>query len=1290
MIMDEKKIYQQPGLIAVSLLLYFSFALMTPIQASSFKETRKIKWQQDQQIQHEGMPSTCLLSFEGSNIRDGFGTLPFYVESFPVHSLSDSLLSISLTDLAFLPIPDSVFSAIRDKSKLQSSFFVFHTLVTQRKKSSVVISILPIRLNPETGVPERLVSFTLNMEILENSTQAKPETIRTHAANSVLASGTWYKFSLLTTGIYKISYEDLKKANIDPSGINPANIRIYGNGGGMLPEANRGLRTDDLMENSIFVAGESDGRFDPGDYILFYGESPDTWTYNKSDNLFHHRKNLYSDKTCYFLNFDLGPGKRLGFEASTTSPASYHISKFNDFAFYEKDDINLIKSGREWYDQENFDLTTARNYSFSFADLDTSSFLNLKAVMAARSTSGSTAFSVTIKNKNLFNVNIPATGVQYTDEYAIERSGTSDFKSPNPVIDIRVNYIKNTASATGYLNYLEINARRWLKMSGSQLPFRSVQGAGPGEISEFTLQGQGQAINVWDVSRRESILVIGSGKDGNNIVFRLPTDTIREFIAFDGSSFYTPEYTGVVPNQDLHGHDVVDYIIVAPPVFMSEAESLAEFHRQHSGLSVMTVLPEQVYNEFSSGIQDISAIRDFVKLMYDKAIPGKEPAYLLFFGDASYDYKNRIKNNTNFVPAYESENSLDPISSYATDDFFGLMDDSEGQGSAGEIDLGIGRFPVDNTEKAQASIKKVFHYCSNSDSVKNDWRNVVCFVADDQDEGGNLFINDSEELAGIMETEYKDYNTDKIYLDSYTQISTPVGARYPEVNEAISQRMDKGALVMNYIGHGGEIQWSHEKVLDVQEIKAWKNFDRMPVFMTATCEFSRFDDPERISAGEYVFLNPNGGGIALFTTTRLTFAGSNQTLSRNFYNHAFEQQDGKYHKMGDLIVLSKKNMGTNINARKFALLGDPALEMAYPHLEVTTTSVVNNHAPIVLPDTISALSEITIRGEIRNASGEKVSSFNGTVFPTVYDKASEIYTKGNDGLEPVRYYLRKNPVYKGKVEVSEGEFSFTFIVPKDIAYKYGFGKISYYARNEDTDANGYDDNIIVGGYNDEAIIDDQGPQIDLYINDRKFISGGITDQNPLMLADVSDESGINTVGNGIGHDITLVLDNKTSYPLILNDYYVSNLNTYKSGVITYPLSSLAGGSHHLTLKVWDVYNNSSEAGIDFLVISSSEFAFQHLINYPNPMRDYTTFSFETNQTNQNLDVEIRIYNLYGALLKTIRKNLYSDGYRVEPVIWDGTTDQGWKISSGTYVYHVLMTLPNGISSHLSSKLVVIR
>jgi hypothetical protein len=464
----------------------------------------------------------------------------------------------------------------------------------------------------------------------------------------------------------------------------------------------------------------------------------------------------------------------------------------------------------------------------------------------------------------------------------------------------------------------------------------------------------------------------------------------------------------------------------------------------------------------------------------------------------------------------------------------------------------------------------------------------------------------------------------------------------------------------------------------------------MPVFVTATCEFTWFDDPSFVSAGEWVFLNAVGGGIALFTTTRPTFAGENFTLSHDFYTNVFQKTNGIYPKMGDLIVSAKNVAGSTANTRKFVLLGDPALQLAYPVNQVITTSI-NGKAVSATPDTLKALAQVTISGEVHDNNGKIMTGFNGTVFPTIFDKAEEITTFGNViDCSPTQFFLRKNPLYKGTVAVTGGKFTFTFIVPKDIAYNYGFGKISYYARDPETDANGYNANIIVGGFNNSKTFDDQGPQVQLYMNDKSFISGGITDQNPILLAYVFDSSGINTIGNGIGHDITAVLDYASQDALILNDYYVSDLDTYKSGVINYPFFGLSDGAHHLTLKVWDVYNNSSEGSIDFVVVSSASFALQNLMNYPNPFSDVTNFSFEYNQPNSSLEVDVKIFSLSGRLIKTIHQEVYTSGYKAGPIVWDGTGDDGSKIGSGMYIYYINVSLPAGATVQKSSKLVFIR
>ena len=1105
-----------------------------------------------------------------------------------------------------------------------------------------------------------------------------------YAAQSVLATGTWYQFNVTQPGMHVITYEDLKSNGVAVASIDPRNIRLYSNGGGMLPEANSAPRIDDLMENAIRVAGEEDGVFGEGDYILFYGEGQEKWSYHTQDQLFTHQKNIYSDHTCYFLTWDKGPGKRISAISQAASPPSHTITTFNDFASYEVDDLNLIKSGREWYDHAYFDVTTQRSYAFDFPQLDLSVPVFVKAVVAGRSTAGSSSFTVAINGSDLTTISIPSVSSEFLATYARERTGTGSLKVTGSSFQIDLTYNKPNPSAIGYLNYIEINVNRHLSFNGGQLAFRSVASAGPGKISDFRITTQGQQLQVWEVSQTGMAQTVTVSNSGTISSFRIETPELMEFVAFDGTSYLKPAFAGRVENQDLHGVTPPDYVIISYSSFLPQAERLADFHRDQDGFSVFVTTVDKVYREFSGGVQDLSAIRDFMRMLKQKGGSSGKPRYLLLFGDASYDYKNRSEVNTNLVPAYQSPESLDPIESYVTDDFFVLLDANEGQGTGGTLDMGVGRLPVFTTEEAISAVDKILHYSTESQQVKNDWRNIIAFVGDDED--GNLHMEQADQLGSLINAQHPVYNVDKIFVDAYQQLATPGGQRAPEINETINRRVDKGALIVNYTGHGGEVGWAHERILEIADIQGWNNMDNMPVFVTATCEFSRYDDPDRVSAGEMVFLNPSGGGIALFTTTRPTFAGSNFALSSNFYQIAFNKVDGEYLRMGDLILISKNNTSSSANTRKFVLLGDPALKMSYPKQQVITTSL-NGVSTWSQADTLKALSEITITGEVLDLQGNLDESFNGEVFPTVYDKPAIVQTLGSDGGNTFTFELMRSQIYKGKAAVSSGKFSFSFIVPKDISYNFGHGKISYYARNDQTDANGYSDELVVGGYNDQAMTDNNGPELDLYMNDRSFVDGGITNQSPFVLADVRDESGINTVGNGIGHDITLVLDDDTRTPWILNDYYVSNVDTYRSGTVTFPLFDLEDGRHSVTLKLWDVYNNSTEKSLSFLVVSSAEFKMLELFNYPNPFKDQTTFSFQTNQTGQEFDVEIMIFSLYGELVKSLQSRFMSTGFRIDNLKWDGTNMHGSKVPSGLYVYKAIATLPDGAQVYRSGKLI---
>ncbi|PLX05371.1 MAG: hypothetical protein C0594_07660, partial [Marinilabiliales bacterium] len=531
---------------------------------------------------------------------------------------------------------------------------------------------------------------------------------------------------------------------------------------------------------------------------------------------------------------------------------------------------------------------------------------------------------------------------------------------------------------------------------------------------------------------------------------------------------------------------------------------------------------------------------------------------------------------------------------------------------------------------------------------------------------------------------------DKIYIDSYVQETTPGGQRYPEVNNAINSSIEKGTLIINYTGHGGEVGWAHERILENSDINEWVNSNKLSVFVTATCEFARYDDPGRTSAGELVFLNPKGGGISLFTTARATFGGSNLSLNRGFYKYAFEKKDGEHYAMGDLIRLAKLESTSSTNDKKFVLLGDPALKIAYPTYQVQTTSI-NQADEKTSSDTLQALSRITIEGMITDELGNKVSSFNGELHSIVFDKESEVTTLGQDETSSVStFMLRNNTIYNGLTDVQDGEFSFSFIVPKDISYNYGKGKISYYAQSKDSDASGFNLDIVIGGFNANSPEDDKGPEILLYMNDTTFRDGDITHENPVLYARDYDESGINTVGNSIGHDITAILNANTEKPYKLNEFYESDLKGYQSGTVTYPFSNLEPGEHEVKFRIWDVHNNSSEATLKFVVIDREQISIQNAYNRPNPFVNETWFEYNHNQANETVDVEIQIFDLNGRLVTTLQQYNVSSGFYPSPIRWDGTAENGNMLSGGIYIYRVQLRDVNGSTTSTVKKLVIAR
>lgn len=1209
--------------------------------------------------------SMSYYSFEGAgNIYD-FGSLPVYIQEIELPSeVFEATVEIEI--LSADTLSKELVGLLTDADLVRDDFQ--YKLDYQGKKA--YLYFLPF-INGENGTIIRLKSFRILSDLVPTEQKVVYMQAQTeYTSESVLSSGSWYKMGILNSGIHKLTYDDLSQMGINASSIDINKLGIFGNYNGPLPEGNEKSRPDDLQENSIQIIGGDDGSFDQEDYILFYANAAPNWKYNLFSGRFDYQNNIYTDTTYYFITPDKGSYKKMLTDAGTTSEPVQTMTSFFDYDVHEADLESLMYSGKQWYGERFTGDTSERIFTFSFPNLKQDRAVYIGFEMVARAMI-STYAEVYVNDKLVIDSTRFTRISTNSSLYASHQNRKATFIAKDETLHVKVKYYSDDPTSIAWLNYLVLNVERDLSFTGGQMKFRDPHISAFGNTTRFELSNANGNVGIWDITDSHNPVLIETDLDADLLSFTLQTDYIREFIAFDGTDYYKPVSYEPVVNQNLHGIADINFVIISPEIFLDQARRLANIHEQVDGLKTVLVTPGQIYNEFSSGSQDIAAIRDFMRMLDKTGAFGDKPGYLLFFGDASFDYKHRIHGNTNFVPTYQSDESLRHTKSYVTDDFFGLLGDSEGAYCNGQLDIGIGRFPVSNIEDATSAVDKVEHYYQKNLDVMGPWRNEFCFVADDGDR--NLHLQQAKYLISIADTLHSGINVNKIFSDAYTKVTVPGGKRFPEVNKKIENQVNNGALIVNYTGHGGLIGWSEEVILDVPTIRSFDNLDNMPLFITATCEFSRFDDPEFVSAGEYVFLNKNGGAIALLTTTRLAYATANIVVNMRIYENLRKRINGELPRLGDLVRLSKSP--SNENYLNFVLLGDPALRLAYPEFEVVTNSI-NNKSVGALADTVHALSRVMISGSITDYNGVKLNDFNGYVYPKVFDKATTYTTLGTESnSDPEEFDVMDKVLYTGKVTVVNGDFEFSFMIPKDIAYQYGFGKISYYAvdTNQFIDAWGAYESLYIGGYDESAENDYTGPAINLYLNDRSFRTGDAVNSRATLFAELSDDQGINFTGHSLGRDITLVLDENMSNTMVLNDFFKLDVDTYKRGKLSYYFDDLENGWHTLILKAWDLQNNSSSATIEFYVDQYADIHLSGVYNYPNPFYDKTSFVFKHNKSGSILDIEVNIYDINGKFVQKIVETLETSGIYGSQITWDGTDQFGSPVPSGLYTYQLSVT-----------------
>lgn len=1103
------------------------------------------------------------------------------------------------------------------------------------------------------------------------------------AQSSVLASGRWYKVAIEKNGVYKISSTTFKNMGFDLSKTDPRNIRIYGNEGGMLPQENAAARPTDLTENAIFVSGESDGVFNSGDYILFYAQGADKVSFRADKEIFAYEKNLYADKNFYFITVAETPGKRIN-TASDVEGALPVVNQFENVSVYETETHNELKSGREWFG-ERFDLTTELTLDLPLKNIVAGSSLKLVSGVMAQSFSGS-SFNVSVNGisvgdqyvSSIINSTYAQKGNKRSDTITFSAETVSALNRTSQKITYR--YLKAPSGrSVGFLNYVLLQATEKLVLTGQQTSFRSMLSLNS-PASKFEIDGSQAGAMVWNVSNpyeaelQPSTFV--SGKTSFNVI----TSVLKEFLVFTPEC-PTPELIGAVENQNLHALATPAFVIITHPDFEAEAQRLAQY-RNAKGISTTVVRIDKIYNEFSSGRQDVTAIRDFIKTLYDKS-PGTLQGALLF-GKGSYDYKNRVVDNKNFIPTYESRNSLHPLLSYSSDDYFGFLENHEGFWSEDpainhSLDVGIGRLPVKSLTESKQVVDKIIRY-ETDPALRGSWQKNIAFIADDGD--NNRHSSDANGLAELVDTDHAGFNVTKIYLDQYSQIARPGGEISPETNEAILQAFNRGSLVINYTGHGGPRLLADERIFDDLAIERLEN-KYLPLVVTATCGFGRMDDPIIISGAELCMLRKEGGAIGLVSTGRDVEATPNLFINQAFYDALFLKENNQHLSLGEIFRRTKNNSVSDVSNRNFSLIGDPALSLAIPSRSVQVTDIRTATGST----TLKSLSTVTVTGHIHDGVGID-ETFNGVLEAVLFDKETSFQTRGNQN-PPYNYKQWFNRLFRGQASVENGEFEFQFIVPKNIAYQVAEGKLSLYAHDptQHIEALGHSKDFQIGLSESGVTADHSGPAISLYMGDTTFISGGITNPNTQLVARLYDDQGINISGYGIGNSITAVLDNDQTF--ILNDYYITDINDFTKGTVTFPFKNLAPGKHTITLNVWDTHNNPAQAMLTFYVSDGEQLKIESFGNAPNPFQNSTKLFFTHNRSGDDLEASLVLYTSTGQILSTYAITIPASQYQVDLLELTAGVNFVKNQPAGLYFARlVVRSLTNGSKNEQVTKLVL--
>ena len=1082
---------------------------------------------------------------------------------------------------------------------------------------------------------------------------------------SVFSSGQWWKMSATTAGVYRVTPSDIPAL----AGASVDSLAVYGMGAGMLSTYNSETPTDGLRQLAIEVRDRNgNGLFDSDDDLLFYGEGAEEWRYDSGLQRWTFTHHAYARENYYYLTASAATTRRIAL--ATAVATDNVITTHTVVTHVDNDLVNVYKTGQLWMGEKFTSAVPSRSFDLRLPGSDISNVKIRWAVATLGTTSGS--FSLTANGYNRGET-LSANNPYRTVVDAMSASAAS--------YTFTLSFSPSDNGGSGYLDFIELTGDASLTFGGGQQLFRISEPGTP--HSEFRMtQSTTVGARVWEVtvagSEREMDLV-GSGQP-SVVSWSDSTGGARTYVAFDDYSHLTPEDIVPMDNQNLHGSPAADLVVVAHPSFLEHASRLATLHELLDTLSALVVTDEQVYNEFSSGKQDPMAIRALLRWMKEEH-PSRPPRYLVLFGKGSYDNRDLLGNGLPTVVTYETPFSFDDDGgSYASDDMLGYLDPEEHGNYSETLDVSVGRLPAKSADEATHIVDKIEGYMTRRDMLdegsRGDWRNYVALLADDADpghSGDSIFAHSSEAIATAIKQTLPQLNIDRLYADAYHQSSGAIGSYYPDLNNALRQRMDYGCLLLNYIGHGSTAYIGTERYIEPADIDSYSNTDRLPLFVTSTCSYGHYDLPDEECGAEACLLAP-AAAIGVIAASRPI--SHIERFNKEVVLFVLDPANT----IGDALRRAKNRTYVSMS---IALIGDPALRLSQPTNRVKVTHI--NATPVDDTSDVTAevLSRVTVSGEIQDADGQLVSDFDGTIYPVVYDREMRTTTLANDnpGTE-VSFWQQKNVLYKGSHAVSGGRFEYSFIVPMDVSYRYDYAKLSHYAKSSFDHASGSFTHLMLGGLSDSSYADAEPPTIRLFLGDTNFRAGGLTGSSPTLLALITDSAGVN-IGTGLGHDITAMVDDNPGSLIVLNDLFQPDIADGRCGSVAYTLQDLTPGRHTVTVKAWNIFGLSTSATVPFVVHSSDTLTFSELTCAPNPATTRATFSLRVNTPVDILSAELQIYTSQGQLLYTHIPTVSAGAFLVGPVYWDVTS-----VPPGLYLARMVLSCSDGETRQVTTKCIV--